>query len=150
MLILFHQNQSVHPSKLTRDEMLELHDVLLEGSHNFIQWLFPLPEPSKAQPSSPVATLADYAFLRTPEGQASLLRCLTRMVHFWRRTNDRWRFNNHNHLRITRAIRCLMLSDLPVEAQALFTEAQTWGVHNSNVVKFWQAALMSDLRTLEV
>ena len=39
-------------------DVLAFDDAALERNHDFIQWLFPLPEPSSAVPDAPVLTLA--------------------------------------------------------------------------------------------
>jgi hypothetical protein len=41
----------------------------LERRHDFIQWLFALPEPSRAQPQSPILTLAEITAI--PESSAA-------------------------------------------------------------------------------
>ena len=35
-------------------DVISMNDVAIERTHDFIQWLFPLPEPSAAIPDSPV------------------------------------------------------------------------------------------------
>jgi hypothetical protein len=41
-------------SERSIDKVLTFDDTALERNHGLIQWLFPLPEPSRAQPSSPI------------------------------------------------------------------------------------------------
>ena len=91
-------------------DVLAFTDEELERRHDFIQWLFPLPEPSAAVPGSPVLTSADIAALRSsPAAQASLSAAADRMLLFYESTSWWRRASDHNHLRITRIIRSLRL-----------------------------------------
>lgn len=94
----------------TFDEVVSLDDQGLERNHDFIQWLFPLTEPSQAVPGSPVLDASAVAALRaSPVVQARLAKASARMLDFYAAT-DRWRrAYDHNHLRITRIIRSLRL-----------------------------------------
>ena len=91
-------------------EILALDDQELERRHDFIQWLFPLPEPSQAQPQSPVLTMEEITAIReSSAAQENLTKAAELMSGFYQR-NDHWlRYRDHNHLRITRIIRSLGL-----------------------------------------
>lgn len=91
-------------------DVLALDDQALEQRHDFIQWLFPLPEPSRAVPGAPVMSADDLALLQgSPEGRARLRRSAERMLTFYR-ANRHWQVRrDHNHLRITRIFRSLRL-----------------------------------------
>jgi hypothetical protein len=86
-------------------------DVFWEETHDFIQWLFPLPEPSRAVPSSPVATREDFLELESnPFLRMRSTVATARFLTFLDNT-QKWRCaSDHNHLRITRALRSLRLS----------------------------------------
>ncbi len=90
--------------------VLAFDDVGLESRHDFIQWLFPLPEGSAAVPGSPVLTDDDRETIRSSPGALANLRAAAeRMTVFYTRTQA-WRATfDHNHLRITRIIRSLRL-----------------------------------------
>ena len=112
----------------------------LEDVHDFIQWLFPLPEPSPVNPAAPTldrATIEE--FRRRPDLQTAVLASFKTMLAFYgfelvgetplkiRRApnfaqrSDNWLSpNNHNHLRITRILRALHLLGLEAYAQAFF------------------------------
>jgi hypothetical protein len=112
----------------------------LEDVHDFIQWLFPLPEPSPVNPAAPTldrATIEE--FRRRPDLQAALLASFRMMLAFYgfelasetppqirRSANFAVRAanwlnpNNHNHLRITRILRAVRLLGLETHAQAFF------------------------------
>ena len=92
------------------EEILSFDDGDLERNHDFIQWLFPLPERSQAQPQPPILTAEEIAAIRgNSVARANLDRVVSMMAGFYRR-NDHWlRPHDHNHLRITRIIRSLAL-----------------------------------------
>jgi hypothetical protein len=115
-------------------------DDRLESVHDYVQWLFPLPEPSGFNPAAPILTLESVQEFRTrPELQQALRLSFLRMLTFFglemssseplRVTRScgfatRAAFwlsaGNHNHLRITRILKCLGLLGLGLEAKALF------------------------------
>jgi hypothetical protein len=91
-------------------DVLAMDDAALERTHDFIQWLFPLPEPSRAVPDAPVLTDAEAAAIRDSGLALCALAAATdRMDAFYRATHDWLMPNDHNHLRITRIIRSLRL-----------------------------------------
>ena len=92
------------------EEVLAFDDETLERRHDFIQWLFPLLEPSLAVPGAPVLTREDIAALKaSPKALARMRQATERMAAFyahglhWRTPHD------HNHRRITRIIKSLRL-----------------------------------------
>lgn len=96
-------------------------DERLEHVHDFIQWLFPLVEPSPVNPSAPVLDAATTAALRAqPEALANLRAAYRRMLRFYRGSRHWITPGNHNHLRITRILKCLRLTGLDAEAQEFF------------------------------
>ena len=92
------------------DMILALGDDALESTHDYIQWLFPLPEASAFNPFAPLLSPDDVAALRaSAAAQQNLLRAARRMESFYR-VHVAWlRAQDHNHLRITRIIRALRL-----------------------------------------
>lgn len=122
-------------------------DHRLEHVHDCIQWMFPLREPSGFNPSAPVLDDETIATIRArPDLQASLRLSFERMLRFYglemhdgtvvragnfaERARNWLRPYNHNHLRITRILKCLMLAGLEAEASAFF-ECLT-GIHASS------------------
>ncbi|WMS87193.1 opioid growth factor receptor-related protein [Pleionea litopenaei] len=99
----------------------------LERQHDFIQWLFPLPEPSPINPDAPLLTNEMVLqAMASEEVQQNLLRSFDTMAAFWGFCRDddlqikpsahfthqvsKWCCDhNHNQLRITRMLRCLTL-----------------------------------------
>lgn len=101
------------------EDVLGFDDSELERSHDYIQWLFPLPEASRFNLDAPVLALRDLAELAaSTAAKDNLRRARDRMLAFYR-SNDHWLTEfDHNHLRITRIIRCLALVLGRGEAQA--------------------------------
>jgi hypothetical protein len=115
-------------------------DDQLEAVHDYIQWLFPLPEPSGFNVAAPVLNQESIQEFRTrPDLQEKLRVSFLRMINFYgleARSGEQitvtrapnfaakaagWLSpGNHNHLRITRILKCLSLLGLEAEAQAFF------------------------------
>ena len=85
-------------------------DTEIERTHNFIQWLFPLAEPSLSVPGSPTLTSCDIAALRLSNAaKTSIVKSGEWYADFLSK-NPHWKAKyDHNHLRITRAIKSLRL-----------------------------------------
>src|SRR5580700_3614644 len=92
-------------------------DQRLEDVHDFIQWMFPLAEPSRFNPDVPVLDDETIAEVRSrPELQDAVRISWNRMCQFYK-GSDHWLSpGNHNHLRITRILKCLRLLGLEAEA----------------------------------
>jgi hypothetical protein len=112
-------------------------EARLEAVHDFIQWMFPLTEPSPVNPSAPVLDRETIkAFRAAPELRQALRASWLRMIDFYgfefsdgrvqpsagfAAKSANWlNPNNHNHLRITRILKCLRLLGLEREANAFF------------------------------
>lgn len=111
-------------------------EVWLESRHDFIQWLFPLPEVSMANPGAPLLTRDDARVIAADAGlQAALLTSVDTMGRLYGLVRDGAVFTrgpvfpgpfrdwlgpiDHNHLRLTRILRCLSLCGLADEATGL-------------------------------
>lgn len=109
-IIDFFEGRIKHPSGRTFDQILALDDDTLERSHDIIQWIFPLPERSRAQPNAPVLTPEELAeFRASPPLQIQVRRAAHTFAGFYGLTDEWKKPRDHNHLRITRIIRCLTL-----------------------------------------
>lgn len=90
--------------------MLAFNNAALEQHHDYIQWLFPLTEPSSALPDAPVLSPEEVAAIsQSSIGQIVLAGATDRMAAFYRDTDHWLKADDHNHLRITRIIRSLRL-----------------------------------------
>lgn len=109
-VLAFLEGQGTDGAGRTVFDVLALNDAALEHTHDFIQWLFPLMEPSQAVPGSPVLTEGEAVAIRESMlAQCALAAATDRMVAFYGATKDWLRPSDHNHLRITRIIRSLRL-----------------------------------------
>lgn len=133
----------------TLSSILAWPDSTLESSHDYIQQIFPLPEQSTFNPSAPLISAQVFSsFRERADLRGRLRQSFIRILAFYgleQRINDTDsgeigdvvlkivkapNFNNasrnwvklfdHNHLRITRIIRCLRVLGLEQEAEAFF------------------------------
>ncbi|HET6327255.1 MAG TPA: opioid growth factor receptor-related protein [Planctomycetaceae bacterium] len=137
-LLDFYCGRGTDAEGRTLAELWEWNDDELEEVHDFIQWMFPLSEPSRFNPDAPLLTGDDIAAFRGDALLQSRLRQsferILRFLGFWRaedgsvvegpnfadRIPEVWQYPNHNWLRITRILRCLGQLGLKSEAQAFF------------------------------
>ncbi len=90
-----------------------------ENIHDYIQWMFPLDEPSQAVNGAPVLDDFDIDEIRESQLATENLEESARWFLGFLERNDHWITEyDHNHLRITRAIKSLRLlaSDLVANA----------------------------------
>ena len=90
--------------------LLQQTDHQAEATHDYIQWLFPLDEPSRSVNGAPVLAELDIDEIRQSSlAQANLAKSARWFLGFLER-NDHWTAKyNHKHLRITRVIKSLRL-----------------------------------------
>lgn len=140
-LIAFYRDGAPDDEGRTLAEILAWDDDRLEAIHSFIQWLFPLPEPSGANPTAPILDpLVIRIFHSSIAMQDRLRQSLQRLLRFYglrqvsaptgiaveRAPNFDARAKNwltpmnHNHLRLTRILRSTLLLGLGAESKALF------------------------------
>jgi hypothetical protein len=98
-------------------EVLTFSNDQLEEVHDYIQWLFPLPTRSAAQPTAPVLDATEIEAIRAnPRALATLKQAADRMLQFYRETGWWLRLQDHNHLRIARIIQSLRVLVGPTAA----------------------------------
>lgn len=137
------------------EEMLDWPEHVLEYTHDYIQWMFPLRERSAAQPFAPVLSDDDVKeFRRDPALRQRMIEALTVMRAFYRIDGDGPRdwieFGNHNYLRLTRILRSLRTVGLESEARDLFDELTEIYRENQDRIgattyRYWQQAMTDDL-----
>lgn len=127
-------------------EIYSLSDQEIENIHDFIQWVFPLPEASRAVFNAPVLSEHDVRDIRDNEmAQENLSRSSDWYLGFLKR-NKHWMTKyDHNHLRITRAIKSIRLLVGDQEADKFRTQIfETLGDARSKIdpkaVSFWMYA----------
>jgi hypothetical protein len=163
-LIDFYRGERTDVEGRRLDEILAWRDGRLEGVHDFIQWLFPLPEPSRFNPGAPLLTPEDVAAFRSdPAMRANLRRSYERILSFLglaetapgevvegpnlaNRAPDVWDHPNHNWLRITRILRSLRLLGLEAEAQALYRRLEDFHARRrfpigDDTLRYWTDAV---------
>ena len=90
--------------------LLQQTDHQAETNHDYIQWLFPLDEPSRSVNGAPVLAELDIDEIRQSSlAQANLAKSARWFLGFLKRNNHWITKYNHNHLRITRVIKSLRL-----------------------------------------
>lgn len=149
-----------HRGRLIQD-IWSQDDFWLEHTHDYIQWLFPIPEAGRFNGFAPLLDVETRKwFANSPELQAQQARSLDRMLRFFglRWLGDRieadthlnlrdhiWlKAGGHNHLRITRIIRSLHLcgqAELARAFQAAVIQIGTGqGYVTEATVGFWMRA----------
>lgn len=132
------EKRASHES-LTLLQMLAKRDDQLETAHDFVQWLFPTPEKSNFNLSAPVLDEETAKVVKEQALGQKVLESYGRFLRFYDLTvlgnaevafkdslplnhPRRWwcKPNDHNHLRLTRIIRCLKLLGYSEQASALY------------------------------
>jgi hypothetical protein len=133
----------------TVDDMIHWTDDELEAVHNYIQWLFPLHEPSGHSRDQHYMTPEDMAEVRNPISQAHMNAALARMRSFYGLDGDaekqaRWcNEGDHNNLRVTRIIRSLRLFGLDAQAELFYQEVAALGRSrglSEKTLEYWDRA----------
>ena len=105
------------------DEILSFEDEHLEAVHDYIQWLFPLPERSAFNPYAPSLSIQDIeAIKQSTVAKRNLEDAALRMLAFYQHNTHWLTAINHNHLRISRIIHSLSLILGPDEAKKFHDE----------------------------
>ena len=108
-LLEFYRGERPNPAGLT---IYDIHDFSyeeLEANHDYIQWMFPLPEPSLYSSSAPLLRVEDRAKLGEGKAWENLFKSLLIMVDFYQSNFNLLDTEDHNVMRITRIVRCLTL-----------------------------------------
>ena len=143
-LVLFLTDDGRDAAGRTFADVLAMDDGQIEARHDFIQWLFPLTEPSRAVPGSPWLDAAALTALRDhPEAARRQAQAAARMLAFYRATTGwRGRFD-HNQQRITRIIRSLRLvsgDDAADAFKAHILALAEGSAVNAETLAFWREA----------
>lgn len=127
--------------------VLAFDDARIEAVHDFIQWCFPLPEPSRVVPGAPVLTRAEADAIRAdPKARDGLRAALERMRRFYRDTESWLGRHDHNHLRITRILAAVRALLGEAEARdfhrfATARNAEAGSPIDPASLRFWAAAV---------
>jgi hypothetical protein len=162
-LLDFYRDQAPDTEGRFLTDILAWDDDSLEEVHDFIQWLFPLSEPSQFNPDAPLLTREDITAFRNESAlQENLRKSFQRILTFlglsWvekgtmvegpnfsARVAEVWAYPNYNWLRITRILKSLMLLGLETEAKGLFEKMDA--IYSSRrfpitaeTFRYWEAA----------
>lgn len=166
-IVRFYRSRGTDQSGRSLEDILRWDDGLLEAVHDYIQWLFPLDEPSGANWSAPVLDATDCEQFKSDATlRSNLRRSLVRMLAFYGyqliedesppaiRRAENWserarvwlQPGNHNHLRLTRIMKCLVLLGLPDHARTLQKllldeAAHKAGAVSARTVAYWTEAI---------
>jgi hypothetical protein len=133
----------------TLEDVLAFSNADIERVHDFIQWLFPLPTRSAAQPGSPVLSPDDIAAIRSDSRSlANLDRASARMLSFYRETSGWLARDDHNHLRITRILHALRLLRGEEAARAFYDAVMALHAANGSPInpdnlRYWSEAVQA-------
>ncbi len=94
----------------TLSMIMAFDDQAIESTHDFIQWIFPLDEPSRSHLGAPVLDLFEIEEIKSSDvALENLMQSADWYFGFLQR-HDHWiRQYDHNHLRISRVIKSLRL-----------------------------------------
>jgi hypothetical protein len=170
-IISFFRGESPDSEGRMLDDILAWPDSELEFVHDYIQWLFPLREPSAFNPDAPIvddSTIA--AFKADPRLRAKLSAAFNRMAAFygfevqakdgsvrvarstnWPMRSASWlKPGNHNMLRVTRILTSLRLLGLDQLAAAFFAALDELYASQEGMVigpvtyRFWKSAVAKE------
>jgi Opioid growth factor receptor (OGFr) conserved region len=136
-LVAFYRGEAADYQGRMLDDIWSWDDRRLEERHDYIQVLFPMPEVSQFNTQAPLLDDATLTQFRADDAiQANLLQSFQVMLRFYGFRLDEqtgnvfeadnfaerareWLFpGDHNHLRITRILKCLTLCGLKDQAAA--------------------------------
>jgi len=164
-LIEFYRGTSSDARGRNLERIWAYSDNEMEDHHDFIQWLFPLQEPSQFNPNAPVLSDEDIRIFRENASlRENLARSFERFLSFLGLARDEKRIGpgpdyerrsgvftspNHNWLRITRVLTSLRLLGLEADGQAFFACLQDLVKNgqarvSNDTMAYWQNATFSD------
>lgn len=149
------------------NEILQKDNEWWEDCHDHIQWVFPLKEPSRFNPDAPLLTDEDInilskdkiAQLRIKAAYNKFMLFLGFNKSFTYLPGGRWELVNdghpwlsacdHNHLRISRAIRCFRFFGQTTLSLEMYEDCIAAAINYGSpmmelkTLKYWQQALIS-------
>lgn len=160
-LIAFYRGESTDHKGRSLEDIWGLSHFWLEHTHDYIQWLFPIPEAGRFNSFAPLLGEAERAAFAADETlRSNQLHSLDVMLAFFglRRQGLKiepihglnmsehiWlKRGGHNHLRISRIIRSLHFCHQPELAasfqQAVIKIGSTRGMVSEQSLAYWRAA----------
>lgn len=160
-LIAFYRGEGFDHKGRRLEDIWALSPFWLEHTHDYIQWLFPIPEAGRFNAFAPLLTpTVQAAFEREAPLRQRQQQSLDVMLDFFGLTRDGnvitaqptlsmqthiWlKAGGHNHLRITRILRSLALCHQPALARAFQQTVIEFGTQHGVVsetsLQYWRAA----------
>lgn len=150
-LFEFYQGKGLDDQGRSIDQILGWDPVKFDQIHDFIQWLFPLQEPSAFNKNAPLLDSETVAAITNDiSATCNIARSFLKFQNFMREYN--WVTpNNHNFLRISRVIKSLVLLDRAVMAQHIFDLAKIQyeafsEIISDKVFNYWVEALSPKIK----
>jgi len=150
-LLDFYSEKGTDFNGRSLSSILAYTDEDLEHIHDYIQWLFPLPEPSRFVLHAPILRPKDiHKFKSNPVLRSNMQRSWYRMSRFYSGDRQWISFRNHNFMRITRILKSLSLCGLNEDAELFLVWLKGLPAHNLEVIgfsmSFWEAAVAEPSR----
>lgn len=128
------------------NEILEWDDRKLESVHNYIQWVFPTVDKSYFNLKAPTLDEETIEIWKQCFAlQKKLLQSVCRYLEFLERNFHIWVCPmDHNHLRITRMLKCMMVLGLEDQAKSIFNWLEDVAMQSdidSHSLEYWREAI---------
>lgn len=150
-IIGFYEGSEKNQEGYKFKDILNFNDSQLEVGHTYIQWLFPLDEPSLAVPGSPILNKYQVEEFRNREDlQKKMVLAIDRMIDFYKfgyNVDKQWLTpRNHNYRRLTRILRSLKLMGLDKQVNRVYGALNHEYEYNKNIIgettkEFWDKAI---------
>jgi hypothetical protein len=163
-LLRFYRGTATDSSGRSIEDIWKYDHRRLEMVHDYIQWLFPIPEASRFNPDAPMLTTEDAKAFRGDRALGTrLLRSLAVMLEFYGFVQDQGAIKrslafavrtrnwleplNHNHLRLSRILQCLHQCGQDAQAQAFLVCLEDIAAHEgkeaitARTLEFWRGAV---------
>ena len=153
ILINFYNGTGCDNCGRTLNEILAWNDTELEETHDFIQFVFPLKDPSRFNPDAPLLdseTIQEFRSNQTIKD--NVCKSLVRIRKFYDISNPCnphpvWMTPlNHNYMRLTRILKSLCLLGFEADAQILLYDLNAYYKYNrasigDTTMRFWNQAV---------
>jgi hypothetical protein len=147
MSIDFYCNRATNIDGDSYQDLLKFSDYQLEDSHTAFGWLFPLTEATSLSSKHPVLTKSDVnRLLDDADAMHNFRDAYRAVIRYF--NNPNWVYGQHNHLRITRVIRCFRIFGMYWQADAVYKLAKKFYEKypteiGTRTLEFWDRAIKS-------
>jgi hypothetical protein len=167
-IVWFYRGAGTDHAGRSINQVWTFDDEQLEAVHDYVQWLFPTPEPSAYSADAPTLAAPDIeAFKADAELGRRLLASFRLMLHFYglameegpagpiispsarfAQRRGQWSRTNHNNLRLTRILRSLTILGQERHAAALLACLERIARDNTEIVAattlaYWREAVQA-------